>query len=196
MESPVDVKGDQMTENNKADEARKGLLDSVKGKVKEFAGAVTGNDSLTAEGQLEQTQAAERKKANSVEAVADAEAKLAQDEATAAKIVGAQERSEVNAEVADVKNSIEAQRIAQDRAVEQAAQQDLAREKAAAEAEAARNLQQAKADEREEVRDAVGDVADAVDEYKTADHVATNAHEEADRIRARAANLTNEADLP
>ena len=63
-----------MTEHDKADEARKGLIDSVKGKVKEVAGAVTGNDSLTAEGQLEQTQAKERKEANSVEAVADAEA--------------------------------------------------------------------------------------------------------------------------
>ena len=45
-----------MTEHSKADEARKGLIDSVKGKAKEIAGAVTGNDSLTAEGQLEQTQ--------------------------------------------------------------------------------------------------------------------------------------------
>ena len=61
-----------MTEHDKADQARKGLIDSVKGKVKEVAGAVTGNDSLTAEGQLEQTQARERKEANSVEAIAAA----------------------------------------------------------------------------------------------------------------------------
>ena len=59
-----------MTEHNKADQARKGLIDSFKGKAKEIAGAVTGNDSLTAEGQLEQTQAQQRKEANSVEAVA------------------------------------------------------------------------------------------------------------------------------
>jgi uncharacterized protein YjbJ (UPF0337 family) len=39
-----------MTEHSKADEARKGLIDSVKGRAKEIAGAVTGNDSLTAEG--------------------------------------------------------------------------------------------------------------------------------------------------
>ena len=36
-----------------SNEARKGLIDSVKGKAKEIAGAMTGNDSLTAEGQLE-----------------------------------------------------------------------------------------------------------------------------------------------
>ena len=63
-----------MTKHSKADEARKGLIDSVKGRAKEIVGAVTGNDSLTAEGQLEQTQAKERKEANSVDAVADAEA--------------------------------------------------------------------------------------------------------------------------
>ena len=51
-----------MTEHNKADQARKGLIDSVKGKAKEIAGAVTGNDSLTAEGQLEQTQAENAKR--------------------------------------------------------------------------------------------------------------------------------------
>jgi uncharacterized protein YjbJ (UPF0337 family) len=62
-----------MGEHEKADEARKGLIDSIKGKAKEIAGAVTGNDSLTAEGQLEQTQARARKEANAVEAVADAE---------------------------------------------------------------------------------------------------------------------------
>ena len=42
------------TSNDKdnAGEARKGLLGSITGKAKEAAWAVTGNDSLTAEGQL------------------------------------------------------------------------------------------------------------------------------------------------
>ena len=61
-----------MSEQKKADQAREGLLDSIKGKAKEVAGAVTGNDSLTTEGQLEQAQARERKEANVTEAVADA----------------------------------------------------------------------------------------------------------------------------
>ena len=86
-----------MTEHNKADQARKGLIDSVKGKAKEIAGAVTGNDSLTAEGQLEQTQAQQRKEANSVEAVADAEATQAHADATKAKLEGAEERAAVSA---------------------------------------------------------------------------------------------------
>ncbi|MCW2529663.1 MAG: hypothetical protein JWM76_4523 [Pseudonocardiales bacterium] len=185
-----------MAEHNKADEARKGLIASVKGKAKEFAGAVIGNDSLTAEGQLEQTQAAERKKANSVEAVADAEAAQAQAQAHEARVASAQERNAVIVEAATEKNAVRAQQVAQERAVERAGEQDFAREKAAAEAQAVRDIERAKADQRTDVRDAVGDVVDAVDEHETAKHVATNAHEEADRIRARAANLTDEADLP
>ena len=94
-----------MTENNKADQARKGLIDSVTGKAKEIAGAVTGNDSLTAEGQLEQTQAQQRKEANSVEAVADAEAAQAHSAATKAKLEGAEERIAVSAKTAAVKDS-------------------------------------------------------------------------------------------
>ena len=71
-----------MSEHEKAEQARKGLIDSIKGKAKEIVGAVTGNDSLTAEGQLEQTQAQQRKEANSVEAVADAEAAQARAESS------------------------------------------------------------------------------------------------------------------
>jgi uncharacterized protein YjbJ (UPF0337 family) len=139
-----------MTEHSKADEARKGLIDSVKGKAKEIAGAVTGNDSLTAEGQLEQTQAQQRKEANSVEAVADAEAAQARAEAAHARVDGAQERIAVNAETAAVQNSVREQQAAQKRAAEQTAQQDAARAKTRAELDAQREVHRAKAEEREE----------------------------------------------
>ena len=185
-----------MTKHDKADQARKGLIDSVKGKAKELVGAVTGNDSLTAEGQLEQTQAQERKDANSVEAVADAEAEQAHAEAADAKLEGAQERVAVNAEAAAVESSVRAQQDAEKRAAEHAAAHDAAQQKAQAELDAQREVEQAKAHERVEVRAAAGEVADAVDEHQTAEYIATNAHEEADRIRARAARLTNDADLP
>src|SRR5918998_702680 len=104
-----------MTERSKADEAREGLMDSVKGKAKEVVGAITGNDSLTAEGQLEQTEAQERKEANAVEAVAHAEAGQAQADATQAKLAGAEERVAVEAETAAHKDSIQAQQAAQKR---------------------------------------------------------------------------------
>jgi uncharacterized protein YjbJ (UPF0337 family) len=121
---------------DEADQARKGLIDSVKGKVKEIAGDVIGNDSLTAEGQLEQTQAQERKAANSVEAVADAEAEQAHGEAAEAKLEAAKERIDVNAEAAAVERSVSAQQGAQKTAAEQAGAQDAARAETQAELDA------------------------------------------------------------
>jgi uncharacterized protein YjbJ (UPF0337 family) len=185
-----------MTQHDKADQARKGMIDSVKGKAKELVGAVTGNDSLTAEGQLERAQAQERRDANSVEAVADADAEQAHAEAAEAKLEGAQERSAVNAEAAAVESSVRAQRDAEKRAAEHAGAQNVATETAQAELDAQREVEKAKGQERVEVRAAASEVADAVDEHQTAEYIATNAHEEADRIRARAARLTNAADLP
>ena len=185
-----------MTEHSKADEARKGLIDSVKGKAKEIAGAVTGNDSLTAEGQLEQTQAKERKEANSVEAVADAEATQAHAEATEARVEGAQQRIAVNAQTAAVQSSVRNQQAAQKRAAEQVGQQDVAREKTRAELDAQAKVQQAKAQERDETDSAAEEIVDAVDDHLTAVQGASSAEAEARRIRGQADKLTNEADLP
>ncbi|MCW2651709.1 MAG: hypothetical protein JWR32_2685 [Mycobacterium sp.] len=184
-----------MTEHNKADQARKGLIDSVKGKAKEFAGAVTGNDSLTAEGQLEQTQAQERKEANSVEAVADAEAAQAHADATEAKREGAEDRIAVNAETAAVENSVRTQQAAQKRAAEQAGQRDAATGMTQAELDAQREVERVKAEERAEVGAAAEEVVDAVDKHQTSVQEATRAEAEADRIRQQADSLTNEADL-
>ncbi len=141
-----------MTEHKKADEARKGLIDSVKGKVKEVVGAVTGNDSLTAEGQLEQTQAKERKEANSVEAVADAEAAQAHAQVTEARAEGAQDRVAVNAQTAAVERSVREQQADQKRGAEQAGQQQLSQEKIRAELDAQAEIQRAKDQERAEMR--------------------------------------------
>jgi uncharacterized protein YjbJ (UPF0337 family) len=185
-----------MTEHSKADDARKGLIDSVKGKAKEIVGAVTGNDSLTAEGQLEQTQANERKEANSVAAVADAEAAQAHAEATEARVEGAQERIAVNAQTAAVETSVRNQQAAQKRAAEQVGHQDAAREKTRAELDAQAKVQQAKAQERDEINSAAEEIVDAVDDHLTAVQGASSAEAEADRIRQQADKLTNEADLP
>ncbi|WP_040320679.1 hypothetical protein [Aeromicrobium marinum] len=59
-----------MTDDNAA-ESREGLLDHVKGKAKEVAGAVSGNDELVEEGQIQQAEADRRKAAIADEAVAD-----------------------------------------------------------------------------------------------------------------------------
>ena len=185
-----------MAEHNKAAQARKGLIDSVKGKAKEIAGAVTGNESLTAEGQLEQTQAQQRKEANSVEAVADAEAAQARADAARAKLEGADERLAVSATTAAVQNSVRAEHAADHRAAEQTGQRDAAREKAQAELDAQRAVQCAKARERDEVDAAAEELVDAVDDHQTLVRQATSAKSEADRIRRQADSLTHQADLP
>jgi uncharacterized protein YjbJ (UPF0337 family) len=185
-----------MSEHEKAEQARKGLVDSIKGKAKEIVGAVTGSDSLTAEGQLEQTQAQQRKEANSVEAVADAEAAQARIEAADARVAGAQARVAVAAETAAVETSVREQQAAQKREAERDAQEDAVRAKTRAELDAQHEVHRAKAEEREEIGAAAAEAVDAAAEHESSVQAATTAHAEAARIRRQADKLSNEADLP
>lgn len=185
-----------MTERGKAGEARKGLIDSVKGRAKEIVGALTGKDSLTAEGQLEQTQAKERKEANSVDAIADAEAAQAHAEATEAWVEGSQERIAVNAQTAAVERSVRDQQAAQKRAAEQIGRQNVAREKMRADIDAQAKVQRSENQERNEIDSATEEVVDAVDDHLATVRGAASAKAEADRIRQQADKLTNENDLP
>lgn len=201
-EDPRRVGGDRlkemfgMSEQNKADEARKGLIDSVKGKAKEVVGAVTGNESLTAEGQLEQTQAHDRKEANAIEADAEAQAKQAQDQAAEVRAAGADQRLAADAQAVAAEDSIENQQATQKRAAEQAAQRRAVAETTQAEIAAQREAQQARAEEREEIRDATEEVVDALAEHQTSVQVADNEESEAARLRRHAENVSDEADLP
>jgi uncharacterized protein YjbJ (UPF0337 family) len=91
-------KGAHMSDDQ-ADQARKSMSDSIKGRAKEIASAVTGNDSLTAEGQLERAQEKERKEASRAQAIADAEASEAKAQATEAKLEAAEHHVEANDQV-------------------------------------------------------------------------------------------------
>jgi hypothetical protein len=95
-----------------------------------------------------------------------------------------------------VQNAAEIEQAAQKRAAEDAGRQQATTEKARAEQDAQRKVQQAAAAEREDVEAAAQDLADAVDEHRTAVQVTSGAQSEADRIRERADRLTAEADLP
>ena len=98
--------------SDKAAEARKGLVDAMAGKAKEVAGALSGNDELATEGQLQQAGAQARKDANSREAVANADAgralnelhertgDLAEDKSRAHAAAGQREQAIVDAEAA------------------------------------------------------------------------------------------------
>ncbi|MCW2732196.1 MAG: CsbD family protein [Mycobacterium sp.] len=175
-----------MSAHDKAGEARKGLIDSVKGKAKEVAGALTGNDSLTTEGQLEQAQAQERKDANNTQAVADAEAAQAAEQAREAEVKGAQERLGVEAETAAVEQSVAQQQAASKRAVDEAERHDVARANEQAEAARKRDVAVAKVREQVEVETASEEYVEAVAEFEESAEDAAAKRAEADRLRARA----------
>src|SRR6478736_10114097 len=96
--------------DDKASEAREGLLDSIAGKAKEVAGAVTGRDDLVEEGQLQQAEARHRKEAVADEAVADAKRAEAAEEIRETNAEAAQRESAARAEAAREKSVAEQQR--------------------------------------------------------------------------------------
>ena len=71
-----------------------------------------------------------------------------------------------------------------------------AEEKVRADLDAQHDVQQAKAEEQAQISAAAREVADAADEQETVEHITSNAHEEADRIRRAPHTSTHEADLP
>jgi uncharacterized protein YjbJ (UPF0337 family) len=83
--------------NDKASEAREGLLDNLTGKAKEVAGAVSGKDDLVEEGQLQQAEARNRKTAVADEAVADAKRAEANQELTEAAREAAEKKQAARA---------------------------------------------------------------------------------------------------
>ena len=180
-----------MSEHDKSGQARKGLIDSVKGKAKEVVGAITGNDSLTTEGQLEQTQARDRMDANSAEAVADAEAEQARVEAAEARKEGAHERAAMNDKTRAAEYNVRNDQAAQKRSAELAAERDSEQAKMRAELDAQLKLQQAKDAERQEIDAATEEAVDAAAEHQSSVRVAESAKEEADRIRRQADTMTN-----
>ena len=61
-----------MAENSGPEEAIKGVVEDVKGKAKEIAGAVVGNNELEREGEAQQDKAEAQRDAAKKEAQADA----------------------------------------------------------------------------------------------------------------------------
>lgn len=175
-----------MTDGEKAGEARKTMVDSVKGKAKEIAGAVTGNDSLTAEGQLQQTEAKERKDAAKAEAQADAEAAQAMSLADDAKREGSQGRLEAGAAAAAAVQRVRGEEAVAKSAADEAGNREAVQEQAKAEMDAQRDIVRAKADERADVDAAAQEYSDAVDEHRhsVSDAVRTQAQANQARLRA------------
>jgi uncharacterized protein YjbJ (UPF0337 family) len=92
--------------NDKAGEARRGLFDAVAGKAKEVAGALTGKDELTQEGQLQQADAQARRDANSREAIADASTRQTVEELREQKQDATEDKHEAYAEAGARENAV------------------------------------------------------------------------------------------
>ncbi|MEH3132636.1 MAG: CsbD family protein [Mycolicibacterium neoaurum] len=183
-----------MTARDASGQARRGLIDSVKGKAKELAGAVTGNDSLTAEGQLEQEQARQRKEANTVETVANAEAETASRREREAHRQAAEQRDSVRHVTAAVDESITGQQAAQTQAGVEAARREGARQQVRAGQEARLEIGRAEAQERVDARAAAADAADALAAHAAQVEEADRRAAEADELRSRAEKLTDRTD--
>src|SRR5690242_6005992 len=152
-----------MAEHEKADEARKGLVGSIKGKAKEVVGAVIKNDELTASGQVELEEARKRKEAGRLESVADAETAEAEAQLAEAKWEGAEKRAAVSEEARAQQDAIRQDQAQQKHQAEEAGAQDAARGQAGAELAARRREELAKAEENTEINAAQAEVADALD---------------------------------
>ncbi len=174
-----------MTDDNAA-QTRKSFVESVKGKAKEVAGAVTGNDSLTAQGQLEQTEAKERRQASRIDAEADAEATEAREMAADAQREAARERSAAEARAAEAKTSARAHEAAQQSAAEQAGRRDAARAETQFEAEVRGEALRASAQQRQHVASAQAEYDSALENYRDEVGDAARAEAEADKLRRQA----------
>jgi uncharacterized protein YjbJ (UPF0337 family) len=89
-----------MTNRDTSDETRNRIANTVVGKAKEFAGAVTGNDELTEEGRLRQEEARAQREATTEEAKADARAAEAEQERRAAVDRDVEAKQQADAEAA------------------------------------------------------------------------------------------------
>lgn len=96
--------------NDKAQQAREGLLDSIAGKAKEVAGAVSGKDALVEEGRLQQAEAANRKAAIAQDAVADARRDQTAQELSQANTEASEQKATAQAQAAREESSVEHQR--------------------------------------------------------------------------------------
>jgi uncharacterized protein YjbJ (UPF0337 family) len=180
-----------MVDVSPAEEARKGLLGSLTGKAKEVAGAVLGNDSLAAEGQLQQAEAQTRKDASAREAVAQVEAqeaaqKLAAEQAAADRQREAAEQAaaarldaagrEAQVQELVVEADVRRDEAVAKREVELDAQQELERSAARTQAQLAQAAQLEASGRREAEQEAA--------RAEAAEQAAARARADADRLAA------------
>lgn len=175
-----------MTEKNASEEARKGLLDAAKGKAKEVVGALTGNDSLTTEGQLQAAQARENKEAKATELAAQAQAAEAGEELAAAKNTADAQRGAARQSAKDsedrAKRDQQAQRVAAEQKKDRTVAAAVTDAEVDASAEQIEAVTEGQADADAATLDELGAVAEHSKNVADADAVRA----EAERLRRNA----------
>ena len=166
-------------DNDKAAQAREGLVDSLAGKAKEVAGAVTGRDDLVEEGQLQQTESANRKDAVAEESLAGAKRDEANRELREANSRATAERRMGRAQADEIESAAQRQRDAE----HEVAERDAARQEAAG-----RELAEDRAEAVAESR-----LRDAESLEASADATEVEARDEQSRLASEAAAADQQA---
>jgi uncharacterized protein YjbJ (UPF0337 family) len=173
---------------HKAEEARKGLFDSVAGKAKEVAGAVIGKDDLVEEGQLQQAGADHRKAAAAPEAVADAKRDQATQTMRETSHEVAQRKVVARAEAARQEALIERQRDREHAVAARDAEVQEAADRAAAERQADELAESGLHDAEAMATDATTTEQHAAAEKRRVERDADAAARQAAQLRAETEN--------
>jgi len=170
--------------NDKASESREGLFDSVTGKAKEVAGAVSGKDDLVEEGQLQQTEAANRKAAVAEDAIADAKREEAAQELGEANREAAEDRGAAREQAQRQESVVEQQREGEHAVAAKDADQQEAAGRAAAEQQAGQLAESRLREAEAMTTDATATEEHATEEQLRLQREAAAADQEAARLRA------------
>ena len=170
--------------NDKAAQSREGLIDSVTGKAKEVAGAVSGKDDLVEEGQLQQTEAANRKAAVAEDAIADAKREEAAQELGEANREAAEDKGAARVQAQREESTVEQQREGEHAVAAKDAEQQEAAGRAAAERQADQLAESRLRDAEAIAGDATATEEQATEEQLRLQREAAAADQEAARLRA------------
>ena len=170
--------------NDKADQAREGLLNSIAGKAKEVAGAVSGKDALVEEGQLQQAEAASRKAAIAQDAVATARRDQTAQELREANREASEEKAAAGAQAAHEETAVEHQRESAHAAAAREAEREEAVDRVNAERQAEQLAESRLRDAEAMTTEAASTEKRALNEQSRLEREATIADEQAALLRA------------
>ena len=174
--------------DDKAAEARKGLVGTVTGKAKEVAGAVSGNDDLVEEGQLQQVEARHRKDAIADEAIADAKREEAGQELRDSSRQATEQKGAAHADAARDKAEVQRQRDGEHTVAAREAELQEAEGREAAEKHADEVAESGLRDAESMAVDATSTEQHAAAEKRRLEREAAAADQQAAQLRAQTKN--------